>query len=221
MPADHPQPSMSPAISVILPTYNRAGLLARAVSSVVAQSWTDWELIIVDDGSTDNTAEVIDGLMRTDARIHTVAQANAGPSNARNRGYSLSHGALITYLDSDDEYLPDHLAVRVQFMRDHPDIDCIHGGCHVIGDAGRKVVPDMHDPSRMIPIAECVVGATIVIRSPVLRTLGGWHNGYAEDAELIARVCRAHTVVHVDVPTYLYHRDVIDSRCDRQKEALR
>jgi glycosyltransferase involved in cell wall biosynthesis len=93
--------------SIILPTYNRAHMLAKAMDSVLAQTFKDWELIIVDDGSTDNTEDLVKSY--SDPRIHYHRQENRERSAARNAGISLAVGKYICFLDSDDYYLPDHL----------------------------------------------------------------------------------------------------------------
>src|SRR5689334_14515250 len=100
---------MPPLVSVIIPTYNRAGLLPSAIASVIAQTFADWELIIVDDGSTDNTAETVQPGLH-EARLRYVPRPNLGRSAARNFGASLAHGQWLAFLDSDDRYLPDTLA---------------------------------------------------------------------------------------------------------------
>lgn len=95
--------------SIIIPTYNRAHILPRTITSVLNQTFADWECIIVDDGSTDNTKELIASL--TDPRIKYIYQDNAERSAARNNGIRNAKGTYICFLDSDDEYLPRHLEV--------------------------------------------------------------------------------------------------------------
>src|SRR5687767_4085845 len=95
-----------PLVSIILPTYNRKHLLTRAIQSVQEQNYTNFELIIVDDGSKDNTWEVIKNFQ--DSRIHYLRhEANYGAAAARNIGVKASHGNFIAFQDSDDEWLPD------------------------------------------------------------------------------------------------------------------
>lgn len=104
-------------MSVILPTFNRADTILRAVHSVLAQTFSDWELLIIDDGSTDNTVALVE---RLDPRVRVVRQDNAGVYVARNRGLALSRGEYIAFLDSDDEWMPNFLAITVAFLRAHP-----------------------------------------------------------------------------------------------------
>src|SRR5437879_4321228 len=97
-----------PLFSVIVPLYNKADYIVSAIRSVQAQSWTDFELIIVDDGSTDDSA---DHVMRftSDPRLRLIRQPNRGVGAARNRGMTDARGELFALLDADDEWLPSHL----------------------------------------------------------------------------------------------------------------
>ncbi|NJN86713.1 MAG: glycosyltransferase family 2 protein [Leptolyngbyaceae cyanobacterium SL_7_1] len=103
----------SAIVSVIIPTYNRADLLSRAIDSVLNQTLTNLELIIVDDGSTDNTAEVVNSF--NDSRIRYIPLGkNCGGGYARNHGIHLATGEFIAFLDSDDVWLPEKLASKWQ-----------------------------------------------------------------------------------------------------------
>jgi glycosyltransferase involved in cell wall biosynthesis len=101
-------------VSVIIPTHNRAEVLGRAIASVLGQTWTDLELIVVDDGSTDATARVLAEF--DDPRLTGMHQENKGVSSARNRGIAASRGRLIALLDSDDYWMADKLEKQVRFM---------------------------------------------------------------------------------------------------------
>ncbi|OSZ82171.1 hypothetical protein CAP35_02565 [Chitinophagaceae bacterium IBVUCB1] len=101
----------SPFFSIIIPTYNRSGFIKRAIESVIAQTYTDWELLIVDDGSTDDTAAIINQYSKSDARIRYLYQENQKVSAARNNGLANATGRYICFLDSDDEYKQNHLQV--------------------------------------------------------------------------------------------------------------
>ena len=98
-----------PFFSIILPTYNRASFLTRSIGSVIEQSFQDWELIIIDDGSTDHTKEVVNSF--NDNRIKYFYQENSERSAARNKGINQANSDWVCFLDSDDEYLPEHLEV--------------------------------------------------------------------------------------------------------------
>jgi glycosyltransferase involved in cell wall biosynthesis len=96
-----------PFFSIIIPTYNRAHFLSKAIESVLNQTFIDWELIIIDDGSTDNTKELVERY--SDERIHYIWQNNQERSSARNNGIKIARGQYICFLDSDDYYKSDHL----------------------------------------------------------------------------------------------------------------
>ena len=209
-----------PLVSIILATYNRSDLLPRAVDSVLMQSWHNWELLIVDDGSTDGTPALLEEFDRLDMRVRVFRPERAGgrpkgPGPARNRGLRESYGDLVTVLDSDDAYAVDHLNLRVRYMIDHPEVDFIYGGYRAIGNDAQMLVPDLEDPSIMIPLDECIIGGTFFTRRGVIERAGGWESGYGEDARLFSRIRAGFVVRKVDYPTYLYHRDTIDSRCSR------
>lgn len=211
--------STAPFFSIVLPTFNRAHLITRAIESVLAQTFTDWELLIVDDGSSDTTREAIqDHLL--DPRISYSFEVNSGPAMARNRGIASAHGEYITFIDSDDEYLPDHLQRRYDMLKGS-DIDLLHGGMEVIGD---PYVADRFDNTKRIHIADCAVGGTFFIRRTLADALGGFQDVlYGDDADFAQRAKeQGAKVVKVDFPTYRYYRDQPDSLCaiaEREGEA--
>jgi glycosyltransferase involved in cell wall biosynthesis len=108
---------LRPLVSIVLPTYNRADTIERAIASVRAQTYPDWELIVVDDGSTDATVARVAGC---DPRLKVIRQENQGTAGARNTGLRACTGAYIAFLDSDDEWLPHHLELCVAFLEAHP-----------------------------------------------------------------------------------------------------
>ena len=110
-------------ISIITPTYNRALLVQTTIKSILAQTFTDWELIIVDDGSTDNTEEAIQHFL-TDPRISYVKKSNSGQAASLNVGVSHAKGEFITFLDSDDEAYPEWLSTVTREMKSDTGIAC-------------------------------------------------------------------------------------------------
>lgn len=118
--------SQSPTVSVVISTYNRSNLLPQAIQSVLAQDFRDFELIIIDDGSTDETRQVVDRFV--DPRIRYVYQTNAGLAAGRNTGIRESRGKYIAFLDDDDLYQQDNLAIQTAFLKDHPEVGWCSGG---------------------------------------------------------------------------------------------
>ncbi|MCZ7556463.1 MAG: glycosyltransferase [Bacteroidia bacterium] len=208
----------SPLVSIILATWNRAPLLRRAIASVRAQRWKHWELIIVDDGSTDGTQDLLAEVCRSDTRIKIFRHANAGPARSRNEGMRHARGDIVTFLDSDDEYLPEHLYSRMHLFQHDRDLPFVHGGILVSCDPSLAFVPDLDDTSRLIPLRDCAVGGTFFARRGVIESVGGWHEGYGEDADLLRRISLRYRLLRVDTPTYLYHRETADSRCTQAGE---
>jgi len=108
----------NPLVSVIIPTYNRGRALKEAIDSVLAQNFSDFELIVVDDGSTDNTQDILSSYKED---IIVLKQNNKGVSSARNRGITSASGRFIAFLDSDDLWLPQKLSIQVDFFNANPD----------------------------------------------------------------------------------------------------
>jgi len=116
-----------PKVSVIIPTHNREKLLSKAVGSVIEQTFQDFEVIIVDDGSTDNTRKVISEFSAKDERILYIYQQNQGVASARNKGISIARGAYIAFLDSDDRMLPNRLEEQVKLLDINKNIGLVYG----------------------------------------------------------------------------------------------
>ncbi|MHC4563606.1 MAG: glycosyltransferase family 2 protein [Planctomycetota bacterium] len=125
-----------PTFSVIMPVYNHVDYVGEAIHSVLDQTLGDWELIIVDDGSTDGSGELVDELAARDDRIRVFHQENAGPSAARNLALSVARGAWLAYIDSDDAFLPDALQNYAAYIAAHPRTRFIHGYRHRLNEDG-------------------------------------------------------------------------------------
>ena len=141
-----------PRVSVVIPAWNAAGCLSRAIDSVLAQTWLEWEIIVVDDGSTDHSLALLAGYS---GRIQVISQANAGPSAARNRGLRAARGQYVAFLDADDHWLPEKLERQVALLDARPEI----GFC----STATAVVDRYGQPLRDWP---CCTGAV-----PLLETL--------------------------------------------------
>ncbi len=122
-----------PFFSVVIPVYNRAGFLRMTVDSVLAQTEQDFEIIVVDDGSADNPKAIIDGI--ADPRVRFTRKGNGGGGSARNRGVDLARGRYIAFLDSDDEFLPHHLAAMRKLVEGKENIAAY---ARIIVDRGNK-----------------------------------------------------------------------------------
>jgi colanic acid/amylovoran biosynthesis glycosyltransferase len=124
-----------PLFSVIIPTYNRERFIGRAIKSVLQQTCTDYELIVVDDGSTDQTAKIVQSFGE---QVRYVYQKNRGPSEGRNKGITLARGKYIAFLDSDDLYLPDKLQKNKEFLEKHPECHFLYSWYYGVRQGRRK-----------------------------------------------------------------------------------
>ncbi len=196
-------------VSVIIPAYNRAHVLGRAIGSVLAQTYRDFELIVVDDGSTDNTALLP---ACCDDRVTLVRQDNRGVSAARNAGIRHSHGEFVAFLDSDDEWLPNKLARQVDRSGSGtPDFIC-HTDEIWLRDG--KIVPQkkIHykQGGRFFERAlqRCLISPSSVMLSRSLLDKVGWFDPdlpAAEDYDLWLRITAFYEVDFVSEPLVIKH----------------
>jgi|GEM_PF-4227575 hypothetical protein len=128
----------SPLISVIMPAYNAAAYIGGAIASVLAQTYPHWQLIVIDDGSTDHTAEVVKHLAASDSRITYQYQQNARQAHARNNGIAHAKGSLLALLDADDTWKPEKLQVQLQELQQE-NADLVFGPYDVLDEAGLVV----------------------------------------------------------------------------------
>lgn len=196
--ADISQPSASlPLISVVVPAHNAERFLGRALRSALAQTYPHLEILVVDDGSTDRTAEVIRSC--TDARIRPLSQPNRGQGAARNLGIRASAGRYITFLDADDLYLPQKVERQVAFLRAHPDCEIVFcDALHFYSRWPRRLLvrksrPGHADMLRELVRASFINPNTMMIAGDALR--GGFlfreERYYPEEWDLCLRLARA------------------------------
>lgn len=207
---------MPPQVSVIVPTYNRADLLAGALDSVLSQSFGDFELLVVDDGSTDNTAEVVGGM--ADRRVRIIAQEHSGlPAVARNAGMRAAAGAFLAFLDSDDLWLPGKLAQQVALMEATPALGLSYTNCYRFASD-----PASHETTPLLRPEEMLTGRvfdqlygqpripnlTVMIRSAIVAEVGYFDEDPRlkanEDYEFWLRIAASYPVGHLAQPLALY-----------------
>jgi glycosyltransferase involved in cell wall biosynthesis len=133
------KPTPSPEVTILLPVHNGEGYLGQALDSVCAQSFGDFECIVIDDGSTDGTAMVVERHRRQDARVRSVRRAHGGAIAALNAGIELATGRYVARMDADDVSLPDRLATQVAFMNAHPDVGICGTWAKPLGGGFRDV----------------------------------------------------------------------------------
>jgi glycosyltransferase involved in cell wall biosynthesis len=128
----------SPKISVVMPVYNGAFYIEKAIHSLLSQSFQDWELIVVDDGSTDATPQILEGYVND--KIRVIRQDNSGEANARNTGLDHVRGEYLAFLDADDEYLPNALADLSQFLDRNPKYGVVFSDGHICDQEDRELM---------------------------------------------------------------------------------
>jgi glycosyltransferase involved in cell wall biosynthesis len=196
-------------VSIILTVYNRASYLPRCIESLIKQDFLSWELIAIDDGSTDDTLNILRSYEKDFPNIRVISHENMKIAQSRNKGIQLSSGEYVTFLDSDDEYEESHLSKRINFMQNNPDIDLIYGGVNIIGN---PYVRDKDNPYNFIHLSKCFIGGTFFGKRNVFLSLGGFRNlEYSEDSDFIIRAKEKFNVEGINIPTYIYHRELSDS----------
>jgi glycosyltransferase involved in cell wall biosynthesis len=195
------------AVSVIIPTYNRAKTIVPAIESVFAQGYRDWELIVVDDGSEDDTAKVVESY---GDRIRFVRQENAGPAAARNRGVELARGEWLAFLDSDDTWRPEKLARHLEFTEALGVSVCFHDlrfvridtgavieswNSYLLQSRGREPVNGLIDPAELLMAGiDVLFTTTLLMRTEAFTQAGGFAVDMppCEDIDLYLRLARSH-----------------------------
>ncbi|BAY62572.1 family 2 glycosyl transferase [Calothrix brevissima NIES-22] len=196
---------INPEISVVLCTYNRAQHLSNAINSVVNQSFTDWELIVVDDGSKDNSFEIVNPYLEKYNNIRYLKHQNKKLGYAKNAGIQASFGKYITFIDSDDVYKTNHLESRIAYMKANPELDLIEGG--FVSD-DNIFFEDYFQPGKIINLRDCILGPTFFGKRYVFFELQGFKNlPFAEDTEFWDRAERIFKTQKLEEPqTYIYTR---------------
>ena len=210
-----------PKVSVVLPTYNNAQYLYKAIDSVFTQSFTDFEIIVIDDASTDNTADILSAFKDNRLRVITNPN-NLGVASSLNKGLKLAKGKYIARMDGDDISLANRFALQVAFLDSHPDVGVVGGQRHYI-DENSKVYPC---PIQVATFHSMIVwrvflGAsfwhpTTMIRKELFDSFGGYNKDfhYGSDLELWIRLLYKTQFANLAVPILLYrvHSDTITHR---------
>lgn len=195
-PSSHSTQPNHPAVSVIIPARNAASTLAQTLQSLLAQDWTDWEAVIVDDGSTDDTARLIDRWAHRDPRIRGITGPQRGVSAARNAGVAASRGVLIAFLDADDLWLTGKLAAHVAYLRRQKDVGLsfdrilfIDRAGHSTGVVSTAKVQGLPPHALLYENPACTA-STLVLRREAFNAIGGFDETmrFSEDLELMIRL---------------------------------
>ena len=189
---------MHPLVSVVIPCYNQSGFLAEAIESALSQTYPTVEIIVVDDGSTDNTAAVA----ALYSGVHCIRQNNQGLAAARNTGMRASHGDILVFLDADDRLMPEALNHGVQHLLNSPESAFVSGRYRYIKEDGSIMHEYSQEPADPDPYAAFLQGnyigmhATVAYRRAVIEAEGGFNPSLpaCEDYDLYLRIARKHPV---------------------------
>lgn len=197
----------NPTVSVIMPVYNGAEYLRPAINSILNQTFKDFEFIIINDGSSDNTPEIINSYK--DPRIRAIHQENMGVARSLNNGIKLARGKYIRRHDADDESLPGHIESQVKFMEEHTDFDLISDQIAYMTDRGKRALKfvnpreDFFQGRKWVDVDYLtylkfrpVIHATILAKTKVLQEMGGYRTEFvtSEDVDLWLRILDHHKI---------------------------
>ncbi len=188
--------SSVPIVSVVMAVYNTERYLAQAVESILAQTFTDFELVILDDGSTDRSWKILKAYAIRDPRIRLISRKNRGIPQTRNELLAHARGEFIAVMDSDDVAVPDRLARQVEYLRQHPDVVCVGGATDWIDEAGRLLITrlepqtDAEIQAWLLKGRTCINHPSAMMRRHVVMQVGGYDESLpqAEDLDLFLKL---------------------------------
>lgn len=204
----------SPLISVVIPLYNQAPFLQASLSSVQAQTYTHLEIILVNDGSTDETESICLSFTKQDPRIHYLAQPNQGPSAARNAGIAASKGSYICLLDGDDLMDPERIAKQLAAFESDPSIDIVYTALRLIDLEGNPI-GEMHGEEIasenflvQLLFRNVIPGPSTIMAKRMCLAENPYNETFvhAEDYELMTRLAHLYRFKYLDLPLTSYRR---------------
>lgn len=204
----------APRFSVIIPCYNCAGTIVETLESAAAQTIRDIEVIVVDDGSTDESAELVERYARYEPRFRLIRQANAGVSSTRNGGMTEARGALLAFLDADDLWDPWYLETHARRFAADPSLGLSFSVARIMRadgqDTGQISRPKLQGltPQEMLATNPCTTASAIVVRRATLEEAGLFDTGLrrAEDQEWLFRVALTKWKIEGDANPLVYYR---------------
>lgn len=205
-------------VSIILSTLNREKTLERCINSVIDQSFKNWDLIIVDDGSTDKSQTIIKKYTKLLDNIYCIKQPNKGQSIARNNAAKIAKSNYLTFIDSDDHYLSNHIEYRIQQATCNPNIDLFYGGFEIIGD---PYVVCKYNHNKKIHLHSTTITGTLFVKRSLFYQLNGFkHINYGEDSDFVERAKRVARTKKLFKRTYIYDRTTIGSITNQKLKSV-
>jgi len=220
---------MPSLVSVVIPTYNKPDYLEDAVDSVFGQTYSRLECIVIDDGSTDHTGQVVEKLSKKYSWLKTARKVNGGPSSARNMGLRLSSGEFVSFLDSDDVLLPDKIERQVDFLIAHPEVGLVHSDYLIVSESLQPLagfaaeMPREMDPLDALSYRNWFNPLVALLRRTAINQIGEFDEGLdrAEDWDYWIRCAKATRVSYLAgrVALYRQHGGQISGDYARMKRA--
>ncbi|OIO39235.1 MAG: hypothetical protein AUJ71_01170 [Candidatus Omnitrophica bacterium CG1_02_49_16] len=215
----------NPLLSVVMPVYNAACFLEQSVKSILGQTFGDFEFIIIDDGSTDGSLEILQFFKEKDRRVLICSQSHQGIAPARNQGSRLARGRYVAVMDADDISMPDRFQRQVYFLENNPEIALVGGAITMIDEKGkyiRQVVYPIRidEIKRNLLIYNCISQPTVMMRKKVFEKLGGYRRCFdpAEDYDLWLRMSEQYPLANLP-ETLLHYRCHLGQISQRKLEA--
>lgn len=201
-----------PLVSVIMPVWNGEIYLAEAIRSILSQTYRRLELIIVDDGSEDETGRIAAYYARVDTRVHLLCLTHQGVIQARNAGCSSASGKYIAFLDCDDIALSQRLEQQVGFLESHPEIALVGSATECIVSSGKGTNMVFHPPSdnmtiqRILRVHNCLCQSSVMVRAHTFSDVGGYRHAFkhAEDYDLWMRFADNYELANLTNVLVLY-----------------
>lgn len=222
---------MKPKISVITPLFNKQKTVNRAVNSVLLQTFTNLELLIINDGSTDNSIEALKCF--DDSRMRIIHQKNAGPGAARNRGVKEAKGNFVAFLDADDEWLPEFIEMTYKALKNNPDCDlCVtsffySNTVNIASyeyDEGKWSLPANLNPIEFKEHLDSLHSAgTLLCKREIVELYDGFYENkctYGEDAYLWLKVILNSQIYRLNTPLFIYHTEASELSCTSGRDYL-
>jgi glycosyltransferase involved in cell wall biosynthesis len=215
-------------VSVVIPSYNHARFVATAIESALAQTLEPTEVVIVDDGSTDDTVAILDRYRHTDGRVRVLLGRHAGIGATYTLGVAEARCEFVAFLESDDAWAPTYLSETVGYLRRHPGVDWVNTSREIIDEHGRATGQVVRKPSPGSRITTeslltCDLGytPTPVVRLRALREVGPFDpTTHAADCDIALRFSCGHGMAYIDRPLYRYRRHAGNASGNRLRDTL-
>jgi hypothetical protein len=216
------------SVSVLLPVYNGAVTLPQAMDSILRQAHSDFELLVIDDASTDESAAIIREYARRDTRVTAVMhERNAGLANTLNEGLRRARHELVARMDQDDESLPPRLGAQKKFLDAHPRVAAagswvLHMGAGPEFDRLVRLPIEHNEIAAILPRENCLYHPSVMLRRSAVLGAGGYRGEFknAEDYDLWLRLVRTHELANVAEPLLRYRFSVDGMTLGRKWEQL-